>query len=232
MDINQNNGQNEMIPVDYPASNPLILSPSQNLPQINNAYANGYNNFIHDNHINNYGYFYIEPNLIMKLENQYKIIINTKINFSKLRFIPFIIFFIMFGVGGYLNVVTRGACFPVIIIAFIGAAISIFWIAGVCDCCNKYYIFYDTINKNLEFNCMKKIKIDLDLIDIILMEDDVKNSVFYIINKNGEKIKFLEMPLINGIPFKQGENILNDFIKFWKNKENNNNTDKPSYHNV
>ena len=29
MNINQNNRQNEMIPVDYPASNPLILSPSQ-----------------------------------------------------------------------------------------------------------------------------------------------------------------------------------------------------------
>ena len=51
------------------------------------------------------------------------------------------------------------------------------------------------------------------------MEDNDKGSIFYIITKSGEKTEFLKLPLVKGVPFKEGEEILNDFIEYWKNKD-------------
>ena len=51
------------------------------------------------------------------------------------------------------------------------------------------------------------------------MEDNDKGSIFYIIAKSGEKTEFLKLPLVKGVPFKEGEEILNDFIEYWKNKD-------------
>ena len=116
---------------------------------------------------------------------------------------------------------TRGACFPIIIIAIIGFVISSLWNAGAFTCCTpKSFVYYNINNKNLEINCLKKIiNISLGSIDKIIMEDNVKGSIFYIITKSGEKTEFLQMPLIRGLPFKEEEEILNDFIEYWKKKE-------------
>ena len=54
------------------------------------------------------------------------------------------------------------------------------------------------------------------------MEDNTENSVFYFINQSQEKIEFLKLPLSKGVPFKEGEEILNDFINYWKKKEEEN----------
>ena len=70
----------------------------------------------------------------------------------------------------------------------------------------------------MEIKCEKIININLNSIERIDMEGTSNSSVFYVVNKNGEKIKFLEVTLYNGIPFSQGQKILNGFINFWKKK--------------
>ena len=87
---------------DFPPSNPNYqpIFPQNNEPmmpnsnlypsnnQINNYnYLNGQNEMVKDNHINSYGYFYIEPNMVMSLGNQQKINIDVPHKFSCLRII-------------------------------------------------------------------------------------------------------------------------------------------------
>lgn len=253
MDFPPPNNAQKMIPSDFsangptsdfPTNNPNIhplypqnyqpviqngnLYPSNNL--INNYnYLNGQNEMVKDNHINSYGFFYIEPNFVMALESQQKINIVISPKFSCIRIIPSIFFFILFGVGGALTGITGGACFPIIIVGFVGFAISGFWMSGACRACPccRSYVSYNSVNKSLEINCQKKININLDYIERIDMEDTGTKSVFYVVNKNGERNEFMEVPLYNGIPFSQGQKILNDFINFWKKKENINITSKP-----
>ena len=229
---------------DFPPNNPnyqpLYFQNAPFANQNNNLYPsnneiNNYNYFnvqnieVKDNHINNFGYFYIEPNLVMSLENQQKINIIMRPKFSFLRIIPALFFFVLFPVGGILTGMTQGACFPIIIVAFVGFAISIFWAVGACSSCKCCwsYVRYNSVNKDLEIKCEKIININLNLIERIDMEGTSNSSVFYVVNNNGEKIKFLEVPLNDGIPFSQGQKILNDFINFWKKKENISTTDKP-----
>ena len=54
------------------------------------------------------------------------------------------------------------------------------------------------------------------------MEDKTDGSFYFFITQSKEKIEFLKLPLIGGIPFKEGEEILNDFINYWKKKEEEN----------
>ena len=230
-DFSQNNGQ-PIITNNFPQN--------YNQPMMNNGYDpnfNNFNNFPQGNnnpplnpndfpyqnshHINNYGYFFIMPNNFMNLESQQKIVINTaQIGFSPKRFAVVMFFFILFAVGGVLTGLTQGAAFPIIIIAFIGFAVSSAWSAGAFRCCSsKNFVYYNTNNKNLEIHCSKKINNSIDSIDKIVMEDNNKGSIFYIITKSGEKTEFLKLPLVMGVPFKEGELILNDFIEYWKKKE-------------
>ena len=205
-------------------SNLFKSSNETNNYNYNYNYFNGQNIEVKDNHINNFGYFYIEPNLVMNLENQQKINIIIRPKSSCLRAIPVFFFFVLFGVGGVLTGITEGACFPIVIVAFVG-----FIVSGFCASarCSRPCVKYNSVKKDLEINCDKIININLNLIERIEMEGTSKSSVFYVVNKNGEKIKFLEVPLYNGIPFSQGQKILNDFINFWKKKENISTTDKP-----
>ena len=242
MDFNQNNTQhiissdfppNNVAPVitnDFPQNYNTLMMPNGyaqncNSPPINpNDFPYNQNQYNAQNnrHLNNYGYFYIMPNTFMNLESQQKIIINTKqqFGFSPIRFAVVIFFFILFGVGGFLTVMTEGATFPIVIIAFIGFGVSGAWSSGACNCCTpKSSVYYNINNKNLEINCSKKIITNLDSINKIIMEDNDKGSIFYIITKSGEKTEFLKLPLVNGVPFKEGEEILNDFIDYWKKKE-------------
>lgn len=228
---------------DFPTSNPNYqpILPQNNEPMMSNSYLypsnnqinnynylKGQNEMVKDNHINSYGYFYIEPNMVLRLENQQKINIVVPQKFSCLRLIPTIFFFILSGVGGFLTGMTEGALFPIIIVGFVGFTISGVWMSGICKfCCCKSYVRYDDINKIVEIKCEKKININLDLIEKIEMEDTNSKSVFNVVNKTGEKIKLMEVPLYNGVPFAQGQKILNDFINFWKNKENISTIDKP-----
>ena len=66
---------------------------------------------------------------------------------------------------------------------------------------------------------MKDTCIRLDNCDKIIMEDNEEGSTFYFISKSGTKYEFLKLPLVKGVPFKEGKAILNDFIIFWKKKE-------------
>ena len=90
--------------------------------------------------------------------------------------------------------------------------ISIIRFSGCCKNCKNTYIYYNIENKNIEINLDTNINISLDSIEKILMEDNINGSIFYIITKSGEKTEFLKLPLVNGVPFKEGEEILNDFI--------------------
>ena len=53
------------------------------------------------------------------------------------------------------------------------------------------------------------------------MEDSNENSIFYFVTNLNEKIKFLVLPLKKGVPFKEGEDILNDWCNYLKNKKQN-----------
>ena len=66
---------------------------------------------------------------------------------------------------------------------------------------------------------MKDAYIRLVNITKIIMEDNEEGSIFYFISKSGAKNEFLKMPLVRGVPFKEGKVILNDFINFWKKKK-------------
>ncbi len=226
---------------DFPPNNPNYQPLySQNDPfanQNNNLYPsnneiNNYNYFnvqnieVKDNHINNFGYFYIEPNLVMSLENQQKINIIMRPKFSCVRIIPALFFFVLIGVGGFLSSMAEEAFLPIIVVGFIGFALSIIWGSGACNC-SLSYVRYNSVNKDLEIKCERIININLNLIERIDMEGTSNSSVFYVVYNNGEKIKFLEVPLNDGIPFSQGQKILNDFINFWKKKENISTTYKP-----
>ena len=238
MDFAQNNNQ-PITTSDFPQNYNQQMMPNgdsqnfnnyNNYPQYNNnqpiipndSYNQNQNMFVNDHHINNFGYFYIMPNNFMNLQSQQKIIINTnKVGFSPKRFALVMFFFILFPIGGVLTGITGGACFPIVIIAFIGFVISGFWSTGALTCCNpKSFVYYNKDNKNIEIHYLKKIiNTSLDSIDKIIMEDNDKGSIFYIITKSGEKTEFLKLPLIRGVPFKEGEEILNDFIEYWKKKD-------------
>ena len=203
----------------------MEFPPNINEPIIVNNYSENEinnNNPIKDHHINNYGCFYIEQNHFMNLQNQQKIMIQTRNNgLSVMSIIFFIFFFILFAVGGILTGMTRGACFPIIIIAWVGFAVTSICSTGVCS--SKSFIYYNKETHNIEVNCLKnKFNLSLDLIEKIIMEDNTENSVFYFINQSQEKIEFLKLPLSKGVPFKEGEEILNDFIDYWKKKEEEN----------
>ena len=85
------------------------------------------------------------------------------------------------------------------------------------------FIFFNKTNSNIEVNIIdnKVITIPLNSIERIIMEDTDENSVFYFENNLNEKIKFLELPFNRGIPFKEGEKILNDWCRYLKNKQEN-----------
>ena len=202
----------------------MEFPPNINEPIIVNNYSENEinNNPIKNHHINNYGYFYIEQNHFMNLQNQQKIMIQTRNNGLSVTNIIFLIFFfILFAIGGFLTGVTGGACFPIIIIAWVGFAVTSICSSGVCS--PKSFISYNKETHNIEVNCLKnKFNLSLDLIEKIIMEDNTENSVFYFINQSQEKIEFLKLPLSKGVPFKEGEEILNDFINYWKKKEEEN----------
>ena len=70
------------------------------------AIDNSQNIHINDNNINNNGYFYIEPNDFMILENQQKISfrnIERKTGFLKIKFLIVFSFFIFFIFSGFLT---------------------------------------------------------------------------------------------------------------------------------
>ena len=56
------------------------------------------------------------------------------------------------------------------------------WSADACRCCSsKFFVYYNTNNKNLEIQCSKKIINNFDFIDKIVMEDNDKGSIFFIL---------------------------------------------------
>ena len=231
MDINytsmeQNNTNNQNIPVIINNNNdqnqdlntPLFQNQTNSMNQIN------YNiNKINDKHINNYGYFYINSNPVFELINQEKIKINLRSNFIFPKWTLF--FFILFGIGGFLTGASRGVLFPIPIIGFIGFVVS-----AICYGNHQYkynndnYICYNKKNSEIEVNIVKnkkKMIVSLNSIERIIMEDADDNSVFYFINNLNEKMEFLTLPLQNGVPFKEGEEILNDWLNYLKSKEEN-----------
>ena len=93
----QNEINNQNIPIILNHNNyqnlnmPLLQEQTNTIEQIN------YNiNKINDNHINNYGYFYINDNPFFELMNQEKIIIKIVRNQTKVA-ISLIILLILFG---------------------------------------------------------------------------------------------------------------------------------------
>jgi hypothetical protein len=202
----------------------MEFPPNINEPIIVNNYSENEinNNPIKNHHINNYGYFYIEQNHFMNLQNQQKIMIQTKNNSLLLIIIISFIFFIILFVLGIISTGnTEGALFPIIIILGVGLVVTMICMIGVCS--SKSFIYYNKETHNIEVNCLKnKFNLSLDLIEKIIMEDNTENSVFYFINQSQEKIEFLKLPLSKGVPFKEGEEILNDFIDYWKKKEEEN----------
>lgn len=225
MNIPQSNDQ-PIIPSNIPQNDDQPLMQNDLLPnneQMIIAIDNSQNIHINDNNINNNGYFYIEPNDFMILENQQKISfrnIERKTGILK-KFIIVLSFFIFFILSGFLTAVISFIGFPGIIIAFIGFCCSSIYAFGPYNSCNEGFINYNSANKNIEIktNFMKDTYIRLDNIDKIIMEDNAEGSIFYFISKSGAKNEFLKMPLVRGVPFKKGEVILNDFINFWKKKE-------------
>ena len=208
---NVNNDQNQYL------NTPLFQNQTNSMNQIN------YNiNKINDKHINNYGYFYIDSNPFFELINQEKIKIKLNVHI-----VPIwnIVFFILFMIGGFLAGVTRGALFFLPIIAFIGFAVSGICYATSCQKkINNNYICYNKTTSDIEVNIVKnkkKMIVPLNSIERIIMEDADENSVFFFINNLNEKIQFLTLPLQNGVPFKEGEEILNDWFNYLKSKEEN-----------
>ena len=223
----QNYGQPPMPTTAYQNYNNSNINNYFQNSNLSNNYPQYHNNYLvtGTNHLDNYGYFFFPQNRFMKLENQQKIKIFERSCCSSLKYIIMIFFFILFPIGGVLAGISKGVLIPIPIIAFFGFLFSVLWINGVfdrcCSCCNKSYIYYNIENKNIEINLKKKINLNMDSIDKIKMEVDTKGSNFYIITKSGEKIEFLRLPLIHGVPFSEAEAILNDFIHYWKNKDGN-----------
>ena len=83
--IDNNNEQNQDL------NSPLLPNQINTMNQINYDI-----NLINDNHINNYGYFYINDNPFFELMNQEKIIIKIVRNQTKVA-ISLIILLILFG---------------------------------------------------------------------------------------------------------------------------------------
>ena len=88
----------------------------------------------------------------MNLENQQKINIIIRPKTSCLRIIIVLFFFVLFGVGGVLTGFTQGACFPIVIVAFVG-----FVVYGCCASvrCSRPCVKYNSVNKDLEINSTK-----------------------------------------------------------------------------
>ena len=218
----QNEINNQNIPIILNHNNyqnlnmPLLQEQTNTIDQIN------YNiNKINDNHINNYGYFYINNNPFMQLINQEKIKIYIQKKVPVKLIILGAISFFLFGFGGFLTAISKGVLFFIPIIGFIGWVITII----CCGCTQQRmsFIFFNKTNSNIEVNIIdnKVITIPLNSIERIIMEDTDENSVFYFENNLNEKIKFLELPFNRGIPFKEGEEILNDWCRYLKNKQEN-----------
>ena len=217
MIIQQNETNNQNIPIILNNNNyqnlniPLLQNQTNTIDQIN------YNiNKINDNHINNYGRFYINDNHFMHLINQEKIQIYIQKKIPvKFKILVAISFFLV-GFGGFVRVF-----FFTQTIGLIG--LVIFTICCVCFQIKSSFIFFNKTNSNIEVNIIdnKVITIPLNSIERIIMEDTDENSVFYFENNLNEKIKFLELPFNRGIPFKEGEEILNDWCRYLKNKQEN-----------
>ena len=227
MNIPQNGGRTIILSnIPKNEDQPLIqdyLPPNDDQMIIPND--NSQNNHVNGNHINNDGYFYIEPNDFMILEGQQKISfrnIGRNTGFPKKKFVIVLSFFIFFVFSGFLTGIVVGyLCSPLVVISFVCFCCSSIYASGVCNSCNESYIYYNLGSKNIEIkiNFMKDAYIRLDNCDKIIMEDNEEGSTFYFISKSGTKYEFLKLPLVKGVPFKEGEPILNDFIIFWKKKE-------------
>ncbi len=132
-----------------------------------------------------------------------------------------IILLILFGLVEFFFVISNGTLYLITMIAIIG-----YFIILICTIipCSKNYIWYNNENSNIEVNCnnnKKKIIVPLNSIERIIMEDSNENSIFYFVTNLNEKIKFLVLPLKKGVPFKEGEDILNDWCNYLKNKKQN-----------
>ena len=125
---------------------------------------------------------------------------------------------ILFGLVVFFFDIRNGTLFLITIIAIIG-----YYIILICTIipCSKNYIWYNNENSNIEVNFNKKIIVPLNSIERIIMEDSNENSIFYFVTNLNEKIKFLVLPLKKGVPFKEGEDILNDWCNYLKNKKQN-----------
>ena len=231
MDINytimeQNNTNNQNIPVIINVNNdqnqylntPLFQNETNSMNQIN------YNiNKINDKHINNYGYFYIDSNPFFELINQEKIKIKHQTSATNISGCTGFCWCICF-IGIILMIVSNIAFFFVPLIGFIGLVISIKYNNAHGPGYDNYICFNKT-NSDIEVNYfknLKKINLPLNSIVRIIMEYTNENSVFYFINNLNEKMQFLKLPLQNGVPFKEGEDILNDWFNYLKSKEENN----------
>ena len=157
----------------------------------------------------------------MHLINQEKIEIYIKIKAPVKLKILLVIFIVLFLLGAFLNIISKDALLFILIIGYIGWIITL--ICCVCTQQRMSFIFFNKTNSNIEVNIIdnKVITIPLNSIERIIMEDTDENSVFYFENNLNEKIKFLELPFNRGIPFKEGEEILNDWCRYLKNKQEN-----------
>ena len=140
--IANNNEQNQDL------NSPLLPNQTNTMNQINYDI-----NLINDNHINNYGYFYINDNPFFELMNQEKIIIKIVRNQAKIV-ISLIILFILFVLGIFIAIISRGTLSFIPIIAIIGVFIIPF--CTILPCCQNY-IWYNNENSNIEVNFNKKL---------------------------------------------------------------------------
>ncbi len=209
---------------NYPTPNQDLSAPTPMNQEDNHININ-------QNHINKYGYFTLNPNFYMFLENQQQI--NFRTNFGiipkrySLKFVlPFIIYLVVVMLTIILILFVHFYFLFLSSFAFLGLMINLFCQIFFC-CCYKRdninhfsFIFYNKDNKNIEVEYKrKKINLNLYSIDKIIMEDKTDGSFYFFITQSKEKIEFLKLPLIGGIPFKEGEEILNDFINYWKKRE-------------
>ena len=223
MNDEQNNNKPFLIN-NYPTKNEDLNAPTPINQEDNHININ-------QNHINKYGYFTLNPNFYMFLENQQQI--NFRTNFGiitkrhSLKFaLPFIIYAVVVILTIILILFVHSIFIFLIFFAFLGLIINLFCQIFFC-CCYKRdnsnhfsFIFYNKDNKNIEVDYKgKKINLNLYSIDKIIMEDKTDGSFYFFITQSKEKIEFLKLPLIGGIPFKEGEEILNDFINYWKKRE-------------
>ena len=223
MNDEQNNNKPFLIN-NYPTPNQDLNAPTPINQEDNHININ-------QNHINKYGYFTLNPNFYMFLENQQQI--NIRINSEikpmshSLKFaLPFIIYAVVVILTIILILFVHSIFIFLIFFAFLGLIINLFCQIFFC-CCYKRdnsnhfsFIFYNKDNKNIEVDYKgKKINLNLYSIDKIIMEDKTDGSFYFFITQSKEKIEFLKLPLIGGIPFKEGEEILNDFINYWKKIE-------------